>query len=211
MNKTRFFQCLLLMAILYQLVVITWISQDKISFGIGLGGLLYFFLLIASLAISGIMLVLSLIVFKTDLKNKILLIATPISVTLSLFITFCYTFGRGHENPWNGEVFNPKLASEIILENKLDSLDKLIVNDTNNFKLYLTKARMCFEYGGYNQPDLIPNYKIAINYNDTSISALEELHNIYFMIGAKDSARMISFRILEIDSTHKMALYWKTL
>jgi len=58
--------------------------------------------------------------FVKKVKLKYFLSLTGITVLLliNLYTTLCCTILRGHENPWNGQIFNPKSAYEIEQEKK---------------------------------------------------------------------------------------------
>lgn len=91
----------------YFLLLIKWMLDSTITFGVGLGDLFYFYL---SMGFSVLFLI-TFIFSLREWKNKPVInfysISAILAILILLLFTYDFTIGRGSELPWNGTVFNP--------------------------------------------------------------------------------------------------------
>ena len=93
--------------IIYLFLIFIWTGSDFVNFGIGLGGLFFYYLSIASSIILGIVLFV-ITRIKDEKKGRKVLVAALIMAGLTcLMITYYFTIGRGMDCPWDGIIFNP--------------------------------------------------------------------------------------------------------
>jgi len=98
---------LLGLEIVYLFLTFLWINDGTIDYGIGLGGLLFYYLSIGACVLFMIPVML-INLMKNKKRAKITGRITLVITTLvCLFITYSFTIGRGFECPWNGQIFNP--------------------------------------------------------------------------------------------------------
>ena len=89
----------------YSSFILLLMILGKITFGYGLGDLAYFF----GISIMTLIYLVLIIIFNREKykenKTKINFIIGVIFLTLSVFLTYSFTIGRGVEYSWDGNVF----------------------------------------------------------------------------------------------------------
>ncbi|HNP53294.1 MAG TPA: hypothetical protein PKK69_01710 [Ferruginibacter sp.] len=89
----------------YLLLVFYFSLNDRIAFGHGLGDLIYIFYLLAAVVLQGLFFVLIYFMQKRSRWPHAHWVAAACFGLLACWITYSFTWGRGAEFLWNGQVF----------------------------------------------------------------------------------------------------------
>lgn len=205
MNKYQ--KIVFFITIILNISILLLMTNGKITFGYGLGDLLFYYLIILWLAI---LLITYLIIM---LKNK------RISKFKSRFITFVlifislitingFTFNRASEYPWNGRIFmisfkEYKQIKEIKYQNKIDSLNIVIDTNPRDYETTTKKGMMYFEKEEWDLA--MKEFEKALKINPEYFKALYNLGFCYCNNEQHDFEKALPFlkKAQKIDSTNE--------
>ena len=201
----RLFKYILLTTIVFFVLVIYFMLTEKLTFGWGLGDLLFFYLQALWLFI--LVIVLIVILTKKNATINIIIsgLLSLLLITSMVLSIKAFTVDRGSDYPWNNRIFRIShdewiQIKEIKYKNKMDSLDKIIINHPTDFKTITVKGLMLNEKENWDLA--IIEFKKALQINPNYFKALYNLGFDYCSIGDFDNALIELEKAKLIDSTN---------
>jgi len=217
---TKVLKIISLITFVFFALVLLFMLGGKLTFGWGLGDLFYFYFQSAWLLI--LVICFAILIKKKITFNGFSLGLFPFILLLSIFLSVkAFTVDRGSGYPWNGKIFmlsNNELEQlkKEEFESTIDSLDKLIQHNLNDYKTITAKGKFLNENEKWDLS--IEEFKKALGINHKYFDALYGLGDSYCGIEkyveavrefekAKliDSTREnVSNRIRNLKSYHKI-------